>query len=142
MVFTRKHSDMIQIFNADIKRLLAMDDMWKVPGRVRPVPLDYANIVDRAFVNPPLRDPGQNTGSSTGEELQQQMPHSLANGHADGSTIQTVITRTNGHSRTLKDQHELSVKENLMLFIDRWDVSIFSLRLLSSFEFLPSVASD
>ena len=96
-----------------------MDDMWKVPGRVRPVPLDYASIVDEAFVIPPSRNSGQEGSTSTSEKPQKQLPNGLADGHADGSMTRIVNKHTNGNSRTLKDQLELSVKENLILFIDR-----------------------
>lgn len=70
-----------------------MEDMWKVPGRVKPVPLDYDGIMDDSFVAPPPRVPA---------------PAAPAAGNANGTTSATK----------LKDQKELTLKENLELFID------------------------
>lgn len=70
-----------------------MEDMWKVPGRVKPVPLDYDGIMEGTFVAPPPRTPAQAAPAA-----------STTNGAAS--------------SAKLKDQKELSLRENLELFID------------------------
>lgn len=101
-----------------------MEDMWTGPGRVKPVALDYDAIMDDTFVTPPLRAPPAApaaNGSSATANGSSAAPTSSSNGetsaagaasHANGSA--------NGHSvRQLRDQKELSVKENLELFIDR-----------------------
>ncbi|ORY33137.1 hypothetical protein BCR39DRAFT_557327 [Naematelia encephala] len=86
-----------KVFNADINRLLAMEDMWKVPGRVKPKPLEVDAIMDGSFVPPPLRTASKET-----------------NGQANGKKEETA----NGNQAVLKDQRELSLKENLELFVD------------------------
>ncbi|WVW79473.1 hypothetical protein I302_101442 [Kwoniella bestiolae CBS 10118] len=87
-----------KVFNEDINRLLAMEDMWKKEGRVKPVPLEYEGIMNESFATPPLR------------QAAAQQPN--VNGQA----------QTNGNGtekkKGLKDQRELSLKENLELFID------------------------
>lgn len=88
-----------KIFNEDICRLLAMEDMWKKEGRVKPVPLDCDAILDGTFVAPPLRTvpaANQQANSDKAAERAKDKPAAL-----------------------LKDQKELSLKENLELFLDR-----------------------
>ncbi len=87
-----------------------MDDMWNVAGRVRPVPLDYESIMDDTFTTPPVRMPTSAVAAPT------------ANGSINGSTKPS--TNGDGPSSSapgsvLKDQLELSVKDNLELFMDR-----------------------
>nr|KIR86276.1 ubiquitin-like 1-activating enzyme E1 B [Cryptococcus tetragattii IND107] len=87
-----------KIFNEDICRLLAMEDMWKKEGRVKPVPLDCDAILNGTFVTPPLRTAptaNQQANSDKGAERAKNKPAAL-----------------------LKDQKELSLKENLELFLD------------------------
>jgi len=74
-----------------------MDEMWKVHGRVKPVPLDVGSINDGTFVTPPLRNAA---------------PATATNGA--GPSKPTPVNQS-----TLKDQQELSVKDNLELFVDR-----------------------
>ncbi|WWC91097.1 uncharacterized protein L201_006038 [Kwoniella dendrophila CBS 6074] len=83
-----------KIFNEDIQRLLAMEDMWKKEGRIKPVPLEYEAIMNGSFRTPPLRNaaPQRSNGQPKENGSQQK--------------------------RGLKDQRELSLKENLELFID------------------------
>lgn len=83
------------MFNEDINRLLAMEDMWKVAGRIKPVALDYDAIMDGTFVAPPPRTSAAQAAAA-------------ANGNATASAS----------TSTLKDQKELTLKENLELFID------------------------
>ena len=91
------------MFNEDINRLLKMDEMWKVHGRVKPVALDVESINDGSFVTPLLRNP----------------PAAPANGA--GPSKPTPVNQS-----TLKDQQELSVKDNLDLFVDRYAHPCFS----------------
>jgi hypothetical protein len=106
-------ADNAQVFGDDINRLLAMEDMWTHPGRVKPVPLGYTEIMDGSFVTPPLRTTiaAATNASASSSKLSEAPPatngQSKLNGAADGG------------SRLLKDQKELSVKENLELFVDR-----------------------
>jgi ubiquitin-like 1-activating enzyme E1 B len=85
-----------QVFNEDINRLLQMKEMWTVPGRVKPTPLDYDAIMDGTFVLPPLR---------------QTAPA------ASGSAAPTAAAAKDQSG--LRDQQELSLKENLVLFLSR-----------------------
>ena len=77
-----------------------MEDMWKVQGRVKPVPLEYDSIMSGEFVTPPVRKTQTN-----GKETDKQ----------DGDKAPADVARATG----LKDQRELRVKDNLELFIDR-----------------------
>lgn len=122
-----KHRDMSvstylwlsQVFKTDLNRLLAMDDMWTVPGRVRPVPLDYVTILDGRFDTPPLRTSALQANGSTKGGRGEQQSNGVANGHASGSTTPNPNGCGNGDTRILKDQMELTLKENLQLFVDR-----------------------
>lgn len=84
-----------KVFHDDIERLLAMEDMWKVAGRVKPVPLDDQKIQDGTFVVPPLRNPA----------------------HAAAAAGAANASATNDSS-ALRDQKVLTCKENLELFVD------------------------
>lgn len=90
----------LQVFSDDIKRLLSMEDMWKVQGRVKPVPLGYESIMSGGFVTPPVRK-----AQTNGKQNDKQ----------NGDKAPADVARATG----LKDQRELSVKDNLELFIDR-----------------------
>lgn len=108
------------MFWDDINRLLAMEDMWKVAGRVKPVALDYDTIMSNQFVTPPLRvvlpangskkEEAANGSDASASAPVQNGASSSTNGTANGSSAA---------SQKLKDQKELSVKENLELFVDR-----------------------
>ena len=81
-----------------------MDDMWTVHGRVKPVVLDFDSVTGGSFVKPPLRN------------ATAPPPAPSANGHA----ASTVNGSANGvEPAGLRDQRELTTKENLELFIDR-----------------------
>ncbi|KAL7425104.1 E1 ubiquitin-activating protein uba2 [Cryptotrichosporon argae] len=84
-----------KVFDEDIKRLLAMEDMWKVVGRVKPTPLNYRSIMDGTFVTPPKRP-----SKAAAPAAKQPNGTPAASG------------------ATLKDQRKLTVKDNLELFID------------------------
>jgi ubiquitin-like 1-activating enzyme E1 B len=86
-----------------------MEDMWKVEGRVKPVPLDYETIMAGNFTAPPVRAAAAN-GNKTGKE----------NGTAPAKPEEPKAPADVARSAVgLKDQRELSVKDNLELFIDR-----------------------
>ncbi|CAK5264981.1 unnamed protein product [Mycena citricolor] len=71
-----------KVFNADIKNLLIMKDMWR--SRAPPVPLDFDAIVDGSFV---LRE-----------------------------VSSTAVSSAPAPSMTVKDQKQLSLRDNVMLF--------------------------
>lgn len=106
------------MFKEDINRLLAMDDLWNKEGRVKPTALDYEGIVDGSFAMPPLRSAPQAAAGPS------------ANGTSNGSASSAVPAANgpaaNGDSAQLRDQRELSLKENLELFVDRPVKSISS----------------
>jgi len=106
------------VFNDDINRLLAMEDMWTVPGRVKPVALDYETIMNGTFVTPPLRVAPQAIVKSESDKSTNGDVASASTNGTNGNAV--ASSSTNGAtSQKLKDQKELSVKENLELFIDR-----------------------
>jgi ubiquitin-like 1-activating enzyme E1 B len=92
-----------KVFTEDINVLLSMEDMWKVPGRVKPVPLDYGAIMNGTFPTPHGRENNAQASESKQNGTTQQ-----ANGDSQPS------------ASTLRDQRELSLKDNLDLFIDIW----------------------
>ncbi|EIW66085.1 hypothetical protein TREMEDRAFT_45923 [Tremella mesenterica DSM 1558] len=98
-----------KVFKEDIERLLKMEDMWKVAGRVKPVALEMEMIKTGEFVVPPLRvaipSGVQNGGPRT-------------KGKANGENGTNGSATAKETSSGLKDQRELSVKDNLDLFID------------------------
>ena len=109
------------MFNEDINRLLAMDDMWKVPGRIRPVPLDYDGIMSGSFVMPPSRTSATEASESgTGKDGNKQSAGGPlpVKGSIRAKGAGGANGLANGHSSMLKDQKELSLKENLVLFVD------------------------
>ncbi|KAJ9093229.1 hypothetical protein QFC19_008435 [Naganishia cerealis] len=96
-----------KVFSEDIRRLLSMEDMWKVEGRVKPVPLDYESIIAGSFTVPPVR------ASASGNKAIKQ------NGTTNPKPEEPKAPADVARSATgLKDQRELSVKDNLELFID------------------------
>ena len=105
-----------EIFNFDLHRLLAMDDMWKVPGRYRPVPLEFESIMSDTFKTPKLRN---TENISDGSEKGDRRVNGHRNGHVDASSF-PISDGQRSLSRTLKDQRELSIKDNLELFINRY----------------------
>ncbi|PWN49393.1 hypothetical protein IE53DRAFT_345963 [Violaceomyces palustris] len=86
-----------KVYKQDIERLLSMDEMWK-HRPVKPVPLDYDNIV--APPNPSEAD-GQAASVGPGAEEAEK----------------GEVGATQGSSSGLKDQRSLSLKENVELFI-------------------------
>lgn len=92
-----------------------MDDMWKLPGRIKPVPLDHHSIVNGTFMTPPVRATAVASSGSSQANESAKMEQTNGNQNANGST------------RLLRDQKELSVMDNLALFIDRC-VTVYLLR--------------
>ncbi|KAG6908635.1 hypothetical protein DXG01_003813 [Tephrocybe rancida] len=80
-----------KVFNADIKNLLVMADMWR--SRAPPVPLDFDAILDDTFVLRAEVAPQTASGS--------KFPAPSANGSGSG----------------LKDQRALSLRDNVELFV-------------------------
>lgn len=115
----------MKVFNDDINRLLSMEDMWTGPGRVKPVALDYNAIMDGSFVTPPLRTaaaaPAASTSNGEATNKGQTQGTSSTNGESSksGTAAQSNGVANGQSGRQLKDQRELSVKENLELFVDR-----------------------
>ena len=108
------------MFWDDINRLLAMEDMWKVAGRVKPVALDYDAIMNDQFVAPPLRAAPQANGTTKEDAAngsKDSTPAVVQNGAS--SSANGATTGNSASAQTLRDQKELSVKENLELFVDR-----------------------
>ena len=94
--------DMDKVFNADIKNLLSMADMWR--SREKPTPLDFDAIVDRSFV---VKESTKNASFSNSK--------GQVNGHANGRSASS--SSANGG---LKDQRALTLQDNLTLFVSRY----------------------
>ncbi|KAG8748810.1 E1 ubiquitin-activating protein uba2 [Ceratobasidium sp. 423] len=95
-----------KIYDQDIKRLLAMSDMWKY--RTPPVPLDRGTILDGSFVDS-RKDAGaakENDGASA----------IAGNGTEAKSGANASGEKAAGAG--LKDQKALSLKETVELFDD------------------------
>ncbi|KJA18252.1 hypothetical protein HYPSUDRAFT_205501 [Hypholoma sublateritium FD-334 SS-4] len=94
-----------KVFNADIKNLLIMADMWK--SRSPPTPLDYSSILDGTF------EPSNSNGN-----IAPANAVASGSGSANGSAT-SPNGPVNGASNTshLKDQRALTLKDNLELFI-------------------------
>ncbi|KAF8960670.1 hypothetical protein BDZ97DRAFT_1833068 [Flammula alnicola] len=94
-----------KVFNADIKNLLIMADMWK--SRSPPTPLDYDSILDGTF-----KGSNYTNGTSSSNAAASSSGHSNKNSSsAHGQVNGTASTST------LKDQRALTLKDNLELFI-------------------------
>lgn len=101
-----------QAFHDDIQNLLKMTDMWR--SRAPPTPLDFEGIQNGTFtmstvppvqVNGTLNHSNGVSSSNTVSNTASSSRDTLDGGHA------------NGYSPALKDQKELTLKENLELFI-------------------------
>ncbi|KAF8121528.1 hypothetical protein EV363DRAFT_1363686 [Boletus edulis] len=91
-----------KVFDADIKNLLSMADMWR--SREKPTPLDFDTILDGSFV---LKEPNKIVASSSNSKGQ-------VNGHANGDAVKPSSSNGNGG---LKDQRALTLRDNLYLFV-------------------------
>ena len=101
------------MFVDDINRLLSMEDMWK--SRKPPVLLDRQHILDGTF------------------ELSQQVKrHNVSNAEQNGTSSNGATPTPTGEKRAetsqngtqtvggLKDQRTLSLRDNLMMFDERY----------------------
>ncbi|RDB30882.1 Ubiquitin-activating enzyme E1-like [Hypsizygus marmoreus] len=86
-----------KVFNADIKNLLVMSDMWR--SRAPPVPLDFDAILDGSFV---LRGEANGVPSTSTSNNSNNV-----NGQPNGVAV-----------ASLKDQRALSLRDNVLLFVD------------------------
>ncbi|KAJ2912068.1 hypothetical protein MD484_g8347, partial [Candolleomyces efflorescens] len=91
-----------KVFDSDIRNLLSMADMWK--SRSPPIPLNLNGIMNDSFV---LRQ-GTNAHTNGASASTSKVPNPPA----------PTNGQTNGAAPKLKDQQTLSLKDNLLLFID------------------------
>ena len=91
-----------KVFNADIKNLLSMADMWR--SREKPTPLDFDAIMGGSFV---MKEPTKSKASSSKGQ---------PNGHMNGDATKSTPSNGNGG---LKDQRALTLQDNLALFVSR-----------------------
>lgn len=98
-----------KIFDADIRNLLIMSDMWR--SRAPPLPLDFDAILDGTFV---LRQ-----GISNGKADAPTVNGSGHNGSANGFKPAVNGTAPLPPSG-LKDQRELTLQDNVLLFVSRY----------------------
>ncbi|KAG8221773.1 hypothetical protein J3R82DRAFT_2087 [Butyriboletus roseoflavus] len=92
-----------KVFNADIKNLLSMADMWR--SREKPTPLDFDAIVDDSFV---VKESTKGPASYSNSKAQ-------VNGHVNGGATRSASS-SKGNSG-LKDQRALTLQDNLALFV-------------------------
>nr|GAT60818.1 ubiquitin-like modifier activating enzyme 2 [Mycena chlorophos] len=94
-----------KVFNADIRNLLSMADMWR--SRSPPTPLDFDAILDGSFLVPAAPQVnGHVNGVASGSKTQ-------ANGTVDAQASSSSAAAGSG----LKDQKQLSLKDNVLLFV-------------------------
>jgi ubiquitin-like 1-activating enzyme E1 B len=110
-----------QVYNADIRNLLSMEDMWR--SRAPPIPLDF-NAISKGKLNQGKQKATPDTTNSRSDPIRTRS-RSRANGTAIPATAGAGNV-VNGHAQPatsatgLKDQRMLTVQENLQLFISRW----------------------
>ncbi|KAF9462539.1 hypothetical protein BDZ94DRAFT_1282986 [Collybia nuda] len=101
-----------KVFNADIKNLLIMADMWR--SRSPPVALDFDGIMDGTFVLRPEKTGQINGVDSNGASGSgSATPTSHANGGVNGISNGKAPTSPAG----LKDQKTLTLRDSLLLFV-------------------------
>lgn len=100
-----------------------MSDMWR--ARAPPVPLDFDAILDESFVLRREELPATPAAPSNGKTNGVAKP---ANAVASGSGSKLPANGTSGTDTTtsapaagsgLKDQKQLSLKDNVLLFVSR-----------------------
>ncbi|KAF8154730.1 hypothetical protein B0H34DRAFT_717633 [Crassisporium funariophilum] len=106
-----------KVFNADIKNLLVMADMWR--SRSPPTPLDFDAIEDGSFE---VHGAESWSTSTHGNGNANAVASGSGNAHASSSTAKAVNGHANGngnasHGQGLKDQRALTLKDNLDLFV-------------------------
>ncbi|KAF7312326.1 Ubiquitin-like modifier activating enzyme 2 [Mycena indigotica] len=99
-----------KVFDADIRNLLSMADMWR--ARAPPTPLDFEAILNETFVlhreDPPTTHVnGHSNGASRNSNGAKA--NGVANAEASGSSAKA--------GSGLKDQKQLTLKDNVLLFI-------------------------
>jgi ubiquitin-like 1-activating enzyme E1 B len=100
------------VFNADIKNLLSMADMWR--SRSPPTPLDFDSIMDGSFDLKSVPSLTANAVASGNGSDRSSNPSfaKLPNGQLNGNG-------NIGLGEGLKDQRALTLKDNLELFVSR-----------------------
>ncbi|KAG8996744.1 E1 ubiquitin-activating protein uba2 [Tulasnella sp. 427] len=96
-----------KVFNDDIKRLLSMSDMWK--ARKPPTSLDRELILADKFAAPAVPAP------SSSEKSGPAAANVIVNG-TGSSTIPNGGVASSSSRAKLKDQRQLSLKDNVELF--------------------------
>ncbi|KAG9016686.1 E1 ubiquitin-activating protein uba2 [Tulasnella sp. 427] len=120
-----------KVFNDDIKRLLSMSDMWK--ARKPPTPLDRELILADKFAAPPVPAP------SSSEKTGPAAANVIVNG-TGSSTIPNGGVASSSSQAKLKDQRQLSLKDNVELFDE--SLSRLAARLRSGKETSISFDKD
>jgi ubiquitin-like 1-activating enzyme E1 B len=109
---------LIQVFKSDVLRLLSMEDMWK--NRTKPTALEFEAIRDGTFVLP---SPPQAQTQVDGAVAPAKLNGQAANGEPSAAKLtngSSANGSANGASASqLKDQRELSLLDNLELFVSR-----------------------
>ncbi|KAJ7510269.1 hypothetical protein B0H11DRAFT_1181473 [Mycena galericulata] len=104
-----------KVFDADIRNLLIMSDMWR--ARAPPVPLDFDAILDGTFElrreEPPAVVATAPNGKSNGAP---KNVNAVASGSGSNGA-NGVDSTPPGAGSGLKDQKQLSLKDNVLLFI-------------------------
>jgi ubiquitin-like 1-activating enzyme E1 B len=112
-----------QVFNADIKNLLIMSDMWR--SRLPPVPLDYDGIMEGTFVLRSEATESSSNGSiASGSGSKSTAAELIVNGHVHGLPNGAI-----GAANGLKDQRALTLRDNLSLLVARCVPSVVFLDL-------------
>ncbi|KAL1712600.1 hypothetical protein EV715DRAFT_259401 [Schizophyllum commune] len=109
-----------KVFNADIKNLLIMSDMWR--NRAPPTPLEFDAIMSGKFTVPDVPSASTAAAASSSRNGKSSAKQSKGVGSTatekqlqDGAPTQAE----NGTSAAkLKDQRTLTLKDNLELFVD------------------------
>ncbi|KAJ6460974.1 hypothetical protein C8R45DRAFT_912447 [Mycena sanguinolenta] len=99
-----------KVFNADIRNLLIMSDMWR--ARAPPVPLDFDAILDGSFVlrpEEPAAAPSNRKTNGVSKPV-----NAVASGSGSKATANGANTPA---ASGLKDQKQLSLKDNVLLFV-------------------------
>lgn len=100
-----------KVFNADIKNLLSMADMWRT--RAPPVPLDFDGIAEGTFVLEPRGGGSANANAEAGSSTAGKAAQTNGANGSGGSA---------GGRSALKDQKDLSLQESLVLFVSRYEL--------------------
>ncbi|KAJ7176564.1 hypothetical protein C8R46DRAFT_1076671 [Mycena filopes] len=109
-----------KVFDADIRNLLIMADMWR--ARAPPIPLDFDAILDGTFVLRP-EEPAAAAPSNGKVNGVAKPANATASGSGSKAPANGAASADAGASSTpaagsgLKDQKQLSLKDNVLLFI-------------------------